>query len=75
MYPKIKSRLTTEGKEDAIRPLALNNVRDIFWSNWEVVDLVGKDVGGLDGSDIRVDKDGLDASLLESLESLRTCKL
>jgi hypothetical protein len=49
-------------------------VYDIFWCNWEVVDLIGKDVGGLDGGDIRVDKDRLDASLLESLESLRTCK-
>jgi hypothetical protein len=75
LYSKIEGRLTTEGKEDTIRPLALNNVCDIFWCNWEVVDLIGKDVGGLDGSDIRVDKDRPDASLLESLESLGTCKL
>jgi hypothetical protein len=36
----------------------LNDILDVFWGDREVVDFVGEDVGGLDGSNVWVDQNG-----------------
>jgi hypothetical protein len=73
LHTQVESGLTTEGQEDTVGALTLDNVGDIFGGDGKIVDLVGQLVVGLDGRDIRVDQDGLNTSLLQSLESLRAC--
>jgi hypothetical protein len=70
LHTQVQSGLTTEGKEDTIGTLALNDVSDVFGSNGEVVDFVGELVVGLDGRDVGVDQDRVDAGFFESLQSL-----
>lgn len=43
------------------------------WVARTVVDLVGDEVIRLDSSNVGIDQDRLDTSLLQGLESLRTC--
>jgi hypothetical protein len=73
LHTQVESGLTTEGQEDTVRALTLNNVGDIFGGDGEIVDLVGQLVIGLDCRDVRVDQDGLNASLLQSLQGLGAC--
>lgn len=70
---QVQRSLATEGQEDAIRLLLLDNIFDIFGGYRQVVDLIGEHVRCLDSRNVGVDENGLDASLLESLEGLRTC--
>jgi hypothetical protein len=48
-------------------------VGNIFRCDGEVVDFVCELVVCLNGSDVGVDEDGLDAGFLESLQGLGTC--
>ncbi|GKT75685.1 hypothetical protein ColTof4_08108 [Colletotrichum tofieldiae] len=59
---EVQGGLTTKREEDTIGLLLLDNV----------VDLVGERVVGLDGGNVRVNEDGLDTGLLQSLQSLRS---
>ena len=72
MNTQVQCSLATERQENAVGALFLDNIGDVFRGDREVVDFVGEDVGSLDGSDVGVDKDGLDASFFQSLERLRT---
>jgi hypothetical protein len=67
---QVQSSLSTKRQEDAVGLLLFDDIANILGGDWQIVDLIGEGVVGLDGSDIRVDEDGRDASLLESLESL-----
>ena len=69
---QIEGGLTTEGQEDTIGLLPLDDVLDVLGGDGEVVDLVGEGVVGLDGSDVGVDQHGSNTGLLEGLERLRT---
>lgn len=68
----VEGGLTTEGEEDPIWALLLEDVRNIIGGDGEEVDFVCEVVGGLDGSDIGVNEDGGDVALSESFDGLRT---
>lgn len=68
---EIQGGLAAKRQEDAIGLFSLNDIRDVFGSDGQVVDLVGKRVVGLNGSNVWVDKDRGDARFFESLECLR----
>lgn len=69
----VEGSLATKGEEDTIGTLALDDVLKVLWSDGEEVDGVSEGVGGLNGGDVWVDKDGLDIGLLEGLDRLRAC--
>lgn len=64
--------LSTKGDVDSIRLLVLEDLSNKVRGDGEVVDLVGKTLGCLDGGDVGVDEDGVDTFLLESLDRLGT---
>ena len=70
LYTQVQRSLSTEAEENAIRLLLLNDIFGVFGCYRQVVNFVGEHVGRLDGSNIGVEKDGLDASFLEGLECL-----
>ncbi len=72
MHSKIQGGLAAEGKEDPVGPLALDDIFDVFWGDWEVVDFVGENVGGLNGCDVGVNENGSNAGFFEGFESLGT---
>lgn len=56
----VERALPAKREEDAIRSLALNDVRDIVCGDGEEVDLRGEVMRRLDGRNVWVDEDGLD---------------
>lgn len=54
---EVESCLTTKGEEDTVGLFTLDDIFDVFGCDREIVDFVGKDVGGLDGSDVGIYKD------------------
>jgi hypothetical protein len=72
---QVEGGLSTKGQEDAIGLLLLDDIGDVLGSDGEVVDLVSQTVVGLDGSDVGVDENRGDASLLQGLEGLGSCKV
>jgi hypothetical protein len=71
----VQRTLSSEGEEDTIRSLLLEHVGDVVGSDGEEVNLGGKVVGCLDGSDVGVDEDGVDVALSESFDSLGTWRV
>lgn len=67
-----QGRLTSERAVDSVRFLVLDDLSDKLGVDGQVVDLVGETLGRLDGRNVGVDEDGVDALLLESLDGLRT---
>lgn len=64
--------LSTEGAVDGVGTLLLDNLADELGVDGQEVDLVGETLGGLDSRDVRVDQDGVDALLFQSLDGLAT---
>ncbi|KAH0294696.1 carbamoyl-phosphate synth, partial [Aureobasidium sp. EXF-3399] len=64
--------LSTESTVDTVRLLLLDDLANKVGVDREEVDLVGQTLGSLDGGDIGVDQDCVDALLLKSLDGLRT---
>lgn len=67
---QVEGGLSTKGQENAIGLLLLDDIGDVLGGDGEVVDLVSQTVVGLDGSDVGVDENRGDASLLQGLEGL-----
>jgi hypothetical protein len=57
LYSQVEGCLTTKSKEDPIWLFSFDDIGDILGCDWKVVDLAGKLVVGLDGSNVGVDKD------------------
>jgi hypothetical protein len=67
---QVESSLAAEAKEDAVGPLDVDDMGNILGGDGQVVDLVSELVVGLDGGDVGVDQDRLDAGFFEGLEGL-----
>ena len=72
LHTQVQRSLATEGQEDAVGAFLFDNIGDVFRSDREIVDFICKHVCSLNGSDVGVDENGLDASLFQGLECLRT---
>ena len=68
----LEGSLSTKGDIDGIGTLVLDDLSDKVGVDRKEVNLVGQSLGGLDGGDVGVDEDGVDALLLQSFDSLRT---
>ncbi len=66
----VEGGLAAERHDDAVRPLPLDDPVDEIRRHGQEVDAVGQRFGGLDGRDVRVDEDDLEALLLEGLDGL-----
>ena len=64
---QIKPCLATKGEQYAIRPLALDNVGDIFRRDWEVVHFIGELVIRLDSCNIGIDQNRCYTGFFQSL--------
>ncbi|GKT45601.1 LOW QUALITY PROTEIN: uncharacterized protein ColSpa_05782 [Colletotrichum spaethianum] len=67
----LQSGLSTECDIDGIRSLVLDDLADEFGVDREEVHLVGETLGRLDGSNVGVDEDSVDALLFQGLDGLR----
>ncbi|OPZ81751.1 MAG: hypothetical protein BWY77_00498 [bacterium ADurb.Bin431] len=68
--PAVEGGLAAETEQDAIRLFLLDHLLDKIGGHRQKVDLVGEMLGGLDGGDVGIDQDGLDALFLEGLDRL-----
>lgn len=66
----VEGSLASKGHVDAIWPLVLDDLADKLRGNRKEVDLVSQPLGGLDGGNVRVDQDGVNALLLQGLDGL-----
>ena len=57
LHTQVQGGLTTEGEENTIRALTLNDVGNIFGGDGEVVDFIRKLVVGLDSRNVGVNQD------------------
>ena len=68
----VEGGLASKGDIDPVRTLVLDDLSHEFWGDWKEVDFIGEPLGSCDGSDVRVDHDGINSFLLQSLDRLRT---
>ena len=66
----LEGGLTTEGYVDTVRSLLLDDLADEVCVDRQEVNLVGKALGSLDGSDVGIDQNGVDSLFLQSLDRL-----
>jgi len=62
--------LPSKSEKDAVGTFSFDDIGDIFRGDREIVDFIGKDVCGLNSGNVGIDKDRLDARLLQRLERL-----
>ena len=71
-HTAVEGGLSAEGQHDAVGVFLLDDLFNEEGGHGEEVYTVGHALGRLDGGNIGVDQNGLNAFFLESLESLRT---
>ena len=71
-HTAVEGGLSAEGQHDAVGVFLFDDLFNEEGGHGEEVYTVGHALGRLDGGDIGVDQNGLNAFFLESLESLRT---
>lgn len=68
----VKCSLTTECEEDTIWLFLLNDMDDVFWCDWEVENLIGKEMAGLNGCNVWVKKYCMHIGFFQRFDGLRT---
>ena len=69
-HPAVQGSLSSESQEDALRLLLQDDLLHKIWCDREEVNLVGHSFRSLDGGNVRVDENCLDAFFLQCLECL-----
>ncbi|KAH3660696.1 hypothetical protein OGATHE_005028 [Ogataea polymorpha] len=68
----VQTSLASKCEQHSIRSFPFNDIRNVLGSDWKIVDLVGKGMRSLVGSNIRVNQDRLLVGLLQGLDGLGT---
>ena len=71
-HTTVQRRLSTEGQQDAIRPLLLDHLLHKEGSYRKEIDRISHALRGLHSRDVRVDQNGLDTLLADRFQCLAT---